>query len=408
MKYLMDYELVEVRRDVLSDTASRMSARRRDVGIFVLGFALASFLFIFSTFNKYSSADNGLRKIDSSWRLRRTLNYQKESLNLTSHKATVNVNLKLNDSLLTTQYDDHIVPDATVLYDNATLSVSETLFNNVRVFCLITTAKDNVETRAIHVNATWAKRCNKHVFVSTAENASLPSVDFGFPEGRAYLWNKTEAAFRYVYQNELNNFDYFLKADDDTYVVMDNLRFMLLPYNPEDALYFGCKFDVIVSTGYMSGGAGYVLSREAVRRFANTSSSACNDKTSPEEDVQVGKCMGVIDATAVDTRDAEGRHRMLPFPPNKHLVPGIADEMVNPGFTSYLAFNYTQGEECCADYMVSFHYVDKAMLYVIDSFMQHFKLIGAADNTWKTDKRAGESDLNALKRYAVSRNNKDS
>ena len=42
---------------------------------------------------------------------------------------------------------------------------------------------------------------------------------------------------------------------------MENLKFMLLPYDPDKALYFGCRFKKLVNSGYMSGGAGYVLSR---------------------------------------------------------------------------------------------------------------------------------------------------
>ena len=52
-----------------------------------------------------------------------------------------------------------------------------------------------------------------------------------------------------------------MKADDDTYVILENLRFLLSDYNTSDPIWFGCEFDVIVKEGYMSGGAGYVLSK---------------------------------------------------------------------------------------------------------------------------------------------------
>lgn len=51
---------------------------------------------------------------------------------------------------------------------------------------------------------------------------------------------------------------------------------MLQPYDPIEAIWFGCKYHPYVKQGYMSGGAGYVLSREALNRFVET---GIKDKT---------------------------------------------------------------------------------------------------------------------------------
>lgn len=48
-----------------------------------------------------------------------------------------------------------------------------------------------------------------------------------------------------------------------------DFRFMLLAHNPNEPVWFGCKFKPFTKQGYMSGGAGYVLSRAALKKFVN-------------------------------------------------------------------------------------------------------------------------------------------
>jgi glycoprotein-N-acetylgalactosamine 3-beta-galactosyltransferase len=72
---------------------------------------------------------------------------------------------------------------------------------------------------------------------------------------------------------------------------------MLHAYSPSMPVYFGCKFKPYVKQGYMSGGAGYVLSREALRRFAEQGihdAHKCKSDDHGIEDMEMGELFSVI------------------------------------------------------------------------------------------------------------------
>ena len=61
----------------------------------------------------------------------------------------------------------------------------------------------------------------------------------GVQEGHDNLWPKTLKAFQYIWEHHRDDADWFIKADDDTWVFVDNLRSYLANYNASKAHYLG-------------------------------------------------------------------------------------------------------------------------------------------------------------------------
>ncbi|XP_073821326.1 glycoprotein-N-acetylgalactosamine 3-beta-galactosyltransferase 1-like [Musca autumnalis] len=244
--------------------------------------------------------------------------------------------------------------------------LAQTLYHEVRILCWILTTPQNHEEKAKHVKATWGKRCNMLLFMSTAEDPELGSVALPVPEGRDYLWGKTKEAFKYVYKHHFNDADWFLKADDDTYTIVENLRFLLYPYSPNDPIYFGCRYNKYAKQGYMAGGSGYVLSKEAVRRFveeAIPNATLCKQANTGAEDAEIGICLEKVNVTAVDSRDIHGRGKFFPFSPEHHMFPSKNKQY---WYWKLIYYKTHEGLNCCSDNAVGFHYVKPKEMYVLD------------------------------------------
>ncbi|XP_017066354.1 glycoprotein-N-acetylgalactosamine 3-beta-galactosyltransferase 1 [Drosophila eugracilis] len=266
-----------------------------------------------------------------------------------------------------TQFDDEATPQLATEE-----ALARWLHNETRVLCMVLTTPKNHLTRGRRVKGTWGKRCNKLIFISTLEDRELGAIDVGVPEERKNLYLKMRIALDYVYQNYGEDYDWFLKADDDTFVIMENLRLLLYPYDPEAALYFGHRFRSSFPQGYMSGGAGYVMSRDALRRlnlfaFNNTHLCPINNMS---EDRQIGFCLQNVGVVAGDSRDEEGRDRFLPLS-LKSMLPSFPTD----NWLHKLTF-YEPANETGSTSGISFHYVKNYEFEMYEFLLYRLRVFG--------------------------------
>jgi hypothetical protein len=220
---------------------------------------------------------------------------------------------------------------------NETSAVSSTTSSAVpKVFCAIYSYPgNNNQTDAIR--RTWGGRCDGFMTASTETNHDLAAVNlphFGNGNGQYNgIWQKVRSMIGYIYDNFLEDYDFYFICGDDTYLIMENLKELLM--SPNFIEYAGGKdYPNIVYTGglthpqylaekhgkdfyYMGGGSGYLINRSTVRALVERVFPICHNETDrSKEDLYMGLCLrDVLNVTGYDSRDTEGRERFIGVDP---------------------------------------------------------------------------------------------
>ncbi|VDM72135.1 unnamed protein product, partial [Strongylus vulgaris] len=96
------------------------------------------------------------------------------------------------------------------------------------------------------INSTWLRRCDASHFLTNSGrflNSFTPyhTIFSSLPESYFKLFWKTRLALYYVYTNISAHYDWYYKADDDTYVIVENLRAYLATFNSNEPHYIGFR-----------------------------------------------------------------------------------------------------------------------------------------------------------------------
>ncbi|XP_071100331.1 glycoprotein-N-acetylgalactosamine 3-beta-galactosyltransferase 1-like [Haliotis cracherodii] len=255
-------------------------------------------------------------------------------------------------------------------------TISGELQKRVRILCVVPSTIQNEHTKAHAVNVTWGARCNKLLFVFVSHHSKFSHISLDVPDGRDHLTAKTMQALQTVYKEYGDAYDWVLKADDDSYMIMENLRFLLSKFSPLEPVYIGYHFKVLVHNGYMSGGGSYVISKKALRLLVEKGfgeDEACA-KDGNDEDVDVGRCMETIGVKAYVSYDKFGRDTFHPQRIEQHIIGPL------PWYLKvYPAHPVQAGPECCSQLSISFHYVSYHLMYIIDILLYRISVYGNYD-----------------------------
>ncbi|CAH1778270.1 unnamed protein product [Owenia fusiformis] len=235
-----------------------------------------------------------------------------------------------------------------------------------RVLCWVPSFPDSLH-KAWAVNNTWGERCDKFLIFSSTDNNTYGAIGLNVSDKYSVLVLKVRAAMTYIYENHFNDFDWFMKADDDTFVLVDNLRYFLKDKNSSEPVMYGHHFVPYLPGGYLSGGAGYVISKEALRRYAEEGlHSTCRMIENAEEDIETANCLSKLGVKIGDSRDSTGRSRFHCFAP-VHAILGWFPDWYN----EYDKYNATYGLDQISDRPISFHKIRWSQMFGLDLMLYH-------------------------------------
>ncbi|XP_043913267.1 C1GALT1-specific chaperone 1-like isoform X2 [Protopterus annectens] len=250
------------------------------------------------------------------------------------------------------QHKDSHLLSASYLQNFAELPIHKQteLRQRVRVYCIIFVTPKELEQWAA-VEQTWSKHCDKAEFYSSEDVKAFKTINLE----TADKWKMILRACMLAYQNYINEYNWFLIVNHNTFVIIENLKYFLFDKNPEHPYYIG-KSLKHGSDNYIDSRGGIVLSKEALRRFI-TSLDRCLENYKSvghlSPDVVFALCLKYKRVLATNAEDNKGR--ML-FNTN------IVNNLINEAMSTHPQ-NVLNG--CCADTAITFHGLSPNQMHIM-------------------------------------------
>lgn len=265
---------------------------------------------------------------------------------------------------------------------------------NPRILCFVNTISTNY-ARAKSLYDTWGKKCDKLVFASNVTDDTIGAVKIDAISDHDHLWQKHKETLKYVWKTYRNEYDWFYKADDDAFVIVENLKLYLRSPEIVQAQYIrplqlGHRFKLteklidyyIVNKTlrhefkanfgrwiFNSGGPGYAMNRLYMEKVVGALNEwkCLSDKYSVmlPDDAAISFCMAWYNGIPINTRDSKNRERF-------HADKPAGVYFTNPNQPNYWFIQYHEGiggyqwkEDCCSNETIAFHYIKPDHMYYL-------------------------------------------
>ncbi|ESP05353.1 hypothetical protein LOTGIDRAFT_152198 [Lottia gigantea] len=167
------------------------------------------------------------------------------------------------------------------------------------------TAKKFIDTRGLSAFRTWVNSINGKVMFFSSEGSKskygvpvvpLPGVDDSYPPQK-----KSFMMLKYMHDHFIENYEWFVRADDDVFIKGDKLEKFLRSINSSKPQFIGQAgvgkqeelgmLSLTATENFCMGGPGMIFSRETLRRMAPYVGDCLANLYTTHEDVEIGRCV---------------------------------------------------------------------------------------------------------------------
>jgi len=261
-------------------------------------------------------------------------------------------------------------------------------------------------TKVKAIRQTWGKRCDKLVIASNQTDIHHADT-LAMKSDSSYLglWTKLNETMQYIWEHHRNDgYDWVFKADDDTFLLMENLKeylsspAVMAKHNQQEPLIFGRRYsspryrnlakrEVYFQNPrnaafgkrffqkinkhrpviYNYGGAGYVMNWQYMQKFVDAMKSPDTLFGTPPEDQAHGVVMAYHDVWPQNTRDELMRERFHPESPMfMWSMPDYYFKLWNDNHKA--TGGLSLGPECCSVHSVAFHHIPPSQMEEFENY----------------------------------------
>ncbi|XP_005990195.1 chondroitin sulfate synthase 1 [Latimeria chalumnae] len=169
----------------------------------------------------------------------------------------------------------------------------------------VMTAQKYLGNRAVAAYKTWGQTIPGKVEFFSSEGSdtntpipvvALQGVDDSYPPQK-----KSFMMLKYMHDHYLDQYEWFMRADDDVYIKSTKLESFLRSLNSSELLFLGQtglgslqemgKLALESGENFCMGGPGVIMSREVLRKMVPHIRECLQQMYTTHEDVEVGRCV---------------------------------------------------------------------------------------------------------------------